>query len=282
MNMSFRRHEVQEYIEFSLGCQELSQWTSYKQKLEEFIIGNIEHAKLTNSIQGDSISYFHKSVYSFVQALGNIKRKNYNWSIVQLYYACFYAIRADILLSGHCTVRCGGLYLIENKVGKKFEPFRIGNVRGDHQMAIALLKKMKNDGKLDDSMLGITLETVDVYTWMMKQREASNYQAKNFSDPRIHDHFSHVDNYFCDDDLISLFQFYNSKNYDICVDIDHAILAIPYKKIIQIKDKIFSTYGSLLFRDLEPHNQQQYRYVKERLIEMGMNKKDVIKTLTYT
>lgn len=244
--MSSSRHEVQEFIEFKLGCANLLNWTNHKHDLLSFQIDDESRDRLNNCIKSDTYSYFHKAVLSFVQALINIQNSNYNWSIVKLYYCCFYLIRADILLSNYCIVRCGGLYLIKNEVGSTFTPFTQGKIRGDHQMTVALLKKLKNDYSIIDELLDNDLEGSDVYTWLMKHRERSNYQLKDFSDPQIDPLFNHLDNYFKTNNLFDLLSFYKNSNYNISFDLDHAVLSIPFKKILQIKSKIVSKHGTFL------------------------------------
>lgn len=272
--MSFKRHDVQEYIEYSLGCLDLSKWTNYLTSLSALTIDANIKSKLDNCIESDAYSYFYKSIYSFAQALGNINRNNYNWSIVQLYYACFYAIRADILLSDRCIVRCNGLYIIKNAVGQKFELVRFGKLRGDHQMAIALIKSLKIQRALQDEILDVELEGVDAYSWLMKHRERSNYQVKNFTDPQTDGLFNHVEPYFKNRNIFELLSFYNKSNYTICFDLDHSILSIPFKKIAQVKTKLEARYG---FNKLD--NIKSNQYVKKMFMDLGLSKEDFKKLI---
>ncbi|MBA4277142.1 hypothetical protein [Flavobacterium sp.] len=267
--MSFKRHDVQEFIEYDLGCLDLNNWKNYKPGLQIFTVDNIKKTRLENCIESDTKSYFYKSIYSFVQALSNINRNNYNWSIVQLYYSCFYAIRADILLSNHCIVRCGGLYMVENKIGEQFQSI-IMNARGDHQMAIALLQKLKNEHKLIDEILDVQLEGIDAYSWLMKHRERSNYQMKNFVDPKVDELFQHINYYFKTKTLYDLFDFYNQSDYTICFDLDHSALSIPFKKIMQIKEKIIAKHGLNVSENIK-----EYQYLKDKLEELGLTKNNV-------
>ena len=272
--MNFKRHEVQEYFEQIVGCLDIQNWKNYKTTLTRISIDLEKKSNLDNCIESDIYSYFHKSLYSFVQALSNIHRNNYSWSIVQLYYSCFYAIRADILLSNHCIIRCSGLYLIENDIGEKFNIFTINKVRGDHQLSIALLKKMHSEYKLTDEILDNELEGCDAYTWMMKHRERSNYQLKNFTDPEIDELFIHTSSYFKRKEISDLIAFYNNSDYTICFDLDHSVLSIPFKKIMQIKNKIKDKYPVNT-----KENTQHYIYIRKKLMEMGMTKSNFEKLI---
>ena len=73
----------------------------------------------------------------------------------------------------------------------------------------------------------------------MKNRERVNYQTKDFSDPYSENVLNHVTTYICEGKIQKLFEFYNqSKNYTIYFDLDHSILAIPYKKLISTYKRI--------------------------------------------
>lgn len=270
MSTSFKRHDVQEFIEYNLGCTDIENWKNYVPSLKKFIVDAYRQQSLTNCIESDASSYFYKSIYSFVQALSNLYRSNYNWSIVQLYYSCFYAIRADILLSNHCIVRCNGLYIAENAIGKQFEIVQFGKVRGDHQMAIELLKKMKTEHKIVDEILDVDLEGTDAYSWLMKHRERSNYQIKHFSDPEVDELFQHLVKYFETNTLFELFDFYRQSDYTICFDIEHSALSIPFKKIIQVKEKLKTKHGLNLHDNLK-----HYAYLKKKLLELGITKENL-------
>ncbi len=265
MSTSFKRHDVQEYIEYQLNCFDINNWTSYKQSLINFQIDSTQELEISNCIGSDIQSYYFKSVFTFIQALNNIKRNYFNWAIVQLYYSCFYAIRCDILLSNHIIVRCSGLYLAENFAGNSFSPFTLNKVRGDHQMSIELLKKLKNEHKIIDEILDNNLDDDDAYTWMMKQREKVNYQIKDFHDPNPSNPVDHVYSYFKDDQVFDLLKFYNESDYSICFDLQHSIVSIPFKKIKQIQKKIESSHNIDIKLNIE-----KVQFMKKNLKHVGI------------
>ena len=91
-----------------------------------------------------------------------------------------------------------------------------------------------------DPMVGNTIDDKNAYMWFMRNRDRVNYQMKDFSDPFCDIALSHVISYFNKKELVKLYQFYNNTDYSICFDTDHTILAIPYKKIISIFQRINS------------------------------------------
>lgn len=237
MNINFKRNDVQVYIENAQNCYEIEKWSNYKHLFIKWEINNNDISPLTNCLESDLTSYFFKAFESFSQALIDIHNKKYSWAIVKLYYSTFYLLRCDILLSNHLIVRCNGLYYSKINTGNKFTPYIKRKVRGDHQLTISLVKELHQTGQLNDPILDNKIEDVDAYTWLMQNRERINYQQKNFREPNTDSVFSHINNYFESRSLIDLFKFYNSKDYSICFDLDHSILSIPYKKLIQIWKK---------------------------------------------
>lgn len=237
MSTNFKRNDVQVYVENAQNCFEKEKWSSYQQNFLKWEIGSIDVNPLNNCLESDLTSYFFKAFESFSQALIDIRNRKHSWAIVKLYYATFYLLRCDILLSNHIIVRNKGLYYSKINQGNKFILYAKGKVRGDHQLTISLMKDLHNSGKLNDPILDNNLEDVDAYTWLMQNRERINYQQKNFAEPEIDNAFTHIFSYFENSNLVELFEFYNSKDYSVCFDLDHSILSIPYKKLIQIWTK---------------------------------------------
>ena len=237
MSTNFSRNDVQVYVENAQNCYDKERWSNYKQTFESWQISYNDILPLKNCLESDLTSYFFKAFESFSQALIDIKNHKSSWAIVKLYYSTFYLLRCDILLSNHLIIRCKGMYYSEIIQGKQFIPFVKGKVRGDHQLTIALLKDLHDKGKVIDPILDNELEDVDAYTWLMSNRERINYQQKNFAEPGIDNTLTHINVYFEHNNVNELFEFYNSKDYSICFDLDHSVLSIPYKKMIQIWKK---------------------------------------------
>jgi len=234
MSTSFKRNDVQVYIENAQNCYDIEKWKECKPKLILWEVKASDMTPLSNCIESDLTSYFFKALESFTQALADIKRGRYSWAVVKLYYSIFYLLRCDILLSNHLIVRCSGLYYLKLNVGNKFLSYNKNNTRGDHQLTISIVKDLHSNGLLLDPILDNKIDAIDAYTWHLSHRERINYQQKNFSEPDVDDVFSHLSQYFIEDRCSELFDFYNTHDYSICFDLDHSILAIPYKKLAQI------------------------------------------------
>ncbi len=237
--MSFKRNECQEYIEQAQKCFDRTQWTSYKNKFEKWVIS--DSVELNRCAQSDALSYFIKALMSFSLAIDDLMNKKCSWAIVKFYYSLFYLLRADILLSGHIIVRCNSLYYTKNEPKASFQKLTAGKERGDHGLSIALYKRFHNNGIILDPLLDNNLDGNDVYTWYRKCRERINYSQKDFSEPDISDMLIHVfRNYIDDGGIEELFSFYDSNSYAICFDQDHALLSVPYKKLNQVYNKVLA------------------------------------------
>jgi hypothetical protein len=246
MNMSFKRNDIQEFVEYDNGCLEKEKWPSYKAKLNTWSVSEDNISKLQNCRESDIISYFFKAAQTFIQAIDEIKNKRFAWSIIKLYYSSFYLLRCDILRSNYIMVRCGSFFYGKIIIGQSLIPFRKNNVRGDHQFTISLAEKLYEDGDVNDPLLDNKIDDLTSYTWLMKNRERVNYQMKNFSDPYSDVLTAHFESYFKESKISELLKFYASNtDYSVCFDVDHAALSIPFKKLqstfIYIKENLSLT-----------------------------------------
>lgn len=274
MNMNFKRNDVQEFIEAELGCFDIEHWASYKSTLEQWEITSSNIAKVKECAKSDINSYFFKAFQSFAQALHEIDSKKYAWSIVKLYYTVFYLLRCEILLSNHIIVRCKTLYYAKINIGEKLQPFNPNKFKGDHQLTIALEEKLYNLSELTDPILGNKINNENAYMWFMSNRDRVNYQMKDFSDPICDVSLSHVISYFDNNELMNLFQFYNTKtDYSICFDTDHTLLAIPYKKLISVYKRINTTMI------VAAESKQKFIETSKLLFDLGLKKTDISKLI---
>ncbi|WP_346857193.1 hypothetical protein [uncultured Draconibacterium sp.] len=239
--MSFKRNDLQEYIEYEQGCFDLNQWKTYKPSLINWQISQSNISNIQRCVDSDIQSYYFKALQSIGQALDEIRKQKFAWSIVKLYYSTFYLLRCDILLSGFIMVRCGGLYYSEIKVGERLKLYQKNNLRGDHQYTIALANHLYDNGDFSDPILGNKIDGENAYLWLLKNRERVNYQMKDFSDPYPDRIISHIYSYFKEENLSRLLDFYASNtDYSVCFTKDHSVLSIPIKKLIDVHKKIMS------------------------------------------
>lgn len=262
--MSFERHEVQRYIESLMGCTDLLKWASYKVRLNSYQLTANDVAALHPMLVHDATALYIKSLQTFAQALASLKRGEFAWPIVKFYYAVFYAIRSEMHASSVMTVMNKGLYSTLNQPGQMFTPVK---GQGSHQAYINLRNNLPITAIAHDKLLDNNIEVNDdVYTWMRKNRERVSYQMKRFSDPEPDDVLSKVyADYFEQQKLTDLFNLYKS-DIIYCFDVDHATLAVPYKKLLICNDLL---QGRVSLSDIE---QIQMADAEALLLSVGIDR----------
>lgn len=232
--MSFKRNDIQEYIESKCGCTDITKWSSYKQKLRELNLSANEVLSIQPQIKNDAVSYWLKAIHSFTQALEGISIGNSAWSIVKLYYSVFYCLRGELLSNSHLLIRNQSLFYLNLNAGTQFSEFTLGKLRGDHQLTIGYYLKLVNDGIITDLVSSNQIDGISPYEWMLKQRERVNYQMQRFPDPRIDELIEKTYEAISHKNLDAIFkQIDSSFNTDgiYLFDKDYSIIAIPFYKL---------------------------------------------------
>ena len=232
--MSFKRNDIQEYIESKCGCTDITKWSSYKQKLRELNLSANEVLSIQPQIKNDAVSYWLKAIHSFTQALEGISIGNSAWSIVKLYYSVFYCLRGELLSNSHLLIRNQSLFYLNLNAGTQFSEFKLGKLRGDHQLTIGYYLKFVNDGIIADLVSSNQIDGISPYEWMLKQRERVNYQMQRFPDPRIDELIEKTYEAISHKNLDAIFKLIDSSfNTDgiYLFDKDYSIIAIPFYKL---------------------------------------------------
>lgn len=232
--MSFKRNDIQEYIESKCGCTDITKWSSYKQKLRELNLSANDVLSIQPQIKNDAVSYWLKAIHSFTQALEGISIGNSAWSIVKLYYSVFYCLRGELLSNSHLLIRNQSLFYLNLNAGTQFSEFKLGKIRGDHQLTIGYYLKLVNDGIITDLVSSNQIDGISPYEWMLKQRERVNYQMQRFPDPRIDELIEKTYEAISHKNLDAIFkQIDSSFNTDgiYLFDKDYCIIAIPFYKL---------------------------------------------------
>ena len=232
--MSFKRNDVQEYIESKCGCTDITKWDSYKQKLRELNLSASDVVLIQSQIEIDAVSYWLKAIHSFTQALEGISVGHSAWSIVKLYYSVFYCLRGELLSNSHLLIRDGSLFCLNLNTETQFSEFKLNKLRGDHQLTIGYYSKLVNDGIISDLVSSNQIDDNSPYIWMLKQRERVNYQMQKFPDPRIDELLEKTHEAIIQMDIDKVFKLMDSSfNSDgvYLFDKDYSMVAIPYYKL---------------------------------------------------
>ncbi|MGB1258313.1 MAG: hypothetical protein ACPG51_20735, partial [Thiolinea sp.] len=136
----------------------------------------VEEAKV--NLRKDALDLYYKSCFSIAKAINSISHGLHSWSVVQLYYSVFYAMRAELAINDIGFAKNNGIYiwrLSENEGPEKVDGKR---VRGDHASTIKAYKKIVGES---DVLQTNTIDEVCVYSWLMERRNDVNYRDRSFS-----------------------------------------------------------------------------------------------------
>lgn len=118
----------------------------------------------------------YAAVVSYAEAISGLQHGSISWSIVRLYYSCFYSLRALLLLNEVVPFNCGSEMLLDISSGK----FLKGG-RSSHHWNWTSIRKV---AQLDESWF-VSSDSEDAYEKLRKHRENVNY-THAFTDPAFH------------------------------------------------------------------------------------------------
>jgi len=255
--MNFERFRVQKHIEMSLGCNDLDNWHSYRDKLEEYSISNAEDDVLKEKLTLDSEDLFYKGVISLSEALAELSKGQSSWPVVKLYYSVFYFLRASLACKGFSLVRNRSQYLLEIKTGEKPIKKSSTRYRNDHTSVINIYKDIVGE---NDILQTNTIAGQSVYDWLMKKRHQINYNQRGFLEPEHNDFLHEAINSITNDGFNELLDSYIKDDTPLyCFDLDHACIAAPLKRA-------FLTKNDLIQSGIEVFSEEKVQVIKNILL----------------
>lgn len=118
----------------------------------------------------------YSAVVSYAEALSSLKSGSISWSIVRLYYSCFYCIRALLLLKKVVPFNFNGEMLLD-VCGAKFIK---GGASSHHWNWSSITKVSRLAGAWF-----LSADSQDSYKKLREYRESVNY-THGFTDPNFH------------------------------------------------------------------------------------------------
>ncbi|MDE6004724.1 MAG: hypothetical protein K2G88_04995 [Oscillospiraceae bacterium] len=272
MNMSYKRHSVQEYCEAKFRGSKDSEWTSYKSQVASWNINPFEVQELEKANKKDMIANASKALISFIEALTSIDRNHYAWAIVKLYYSIFYSLRFEIMKSRHFLVRCKNVFCGELKESGTIFPLspRKKQEKGDHQLTIALEEQLVSEGLIIDPVLDNKIDDESPYIWMLKQRERINYRIQEFPDPECDDVLLQPSEYIHNKETTKLLKNYiNKTDLSYLFDPGHCMVAVPFFRICCVLNSI----------DKREIGLRQLVHIRKMAKEINLNLNELLTTL---
>lgn len=182
------------------------------------IAGDISTIK--DSVNDAVLESAYAAVVSYTEALSSIKRGSISWSIVRLYYSCFYSIRALLLLDNVVPFNCGGEMLLDI-YGAKF----IKGGKSSHHWNWISIRKIN---KLSDNWF-FSDDSKEAYEKLREYRENVNY-THAFTDPNLHNCLTSGES-----DISKRFRAYrDDSEFTYTYLSDHLAIAYPTKLIFEL------------------------------------------------
>lgn len=233
MATHFERSATQRFLEESVGCTDPADFSKYKQELEDFEFSLESQSRFVASVELDIQGQFERHCLALMQGATDLEQGNRMWAIVKLYYALFYAVRAELHLSGLSIVRCTRVYLVSGARGTK--PMRFNNKeRGDHGVTFEIMKKRVGEY---DILQTQSIADRNVYFWMKDLREIAQYKLRRPVEVTNFDPFFDP-TAMAVDDQVSMFLADRDPLY--CFDEDYAALALAVTRFRLTLDRLRS------------------------------------------
>ncbi len=118
----------------------------------------------------------YAALISYAEALNGIKNESISWSIVRLYYSCFYSIRALLLLNEVVPFN-GGEEMLLDIAGAVF----LKGGRSSHHWNWTSIKRLSRLS----SLWFTSSDSQESYEKLREHRENVNY-THGFTDPNLH------------------------------------------------------------------------------------------------
>jgi hypothetical protein len=185
-----------------------------------FQLGSVELTSINGSLSAAAAGSAYSAVISYAEALSGLPHGSISWSIIKLYYSCFYSLRALLLLNQVVPFN-GGKEMLLDIDGKRFQK----GGKSSHHWNWNSIRKV---GTVSASWFASS-DSEEAYGKLRKHRENVNY-THCFSDPNFHKCLeSDVA------DLGKRFRIYRDDSEFLYTYLeDHLAIAYPTKLIFQL------------------------------------------------
>lgn len=172
----------------------------------------------------DARGLYYSALISFISAIDAAGQASFSWSIVKLYYTCFYAARST-LASNNVAIFYSGTkpYSCIALAGQR--PRKEKGVT--HKVVWSLFSR-----EFPGNVLLNEIDGEVAYTWMTRLRETANYKNARFPDPLVPKAFSNLDTVGVS---VAVPAYQADNSYIYTFDPDHAAVAFPIACVRQAK-----------------------------------------------
>jgi hypothetical protein len=233
MSTNFERQKAQLRCESFLNCQTLVQWN--QADFRSLQLNRAQAYLLSSDLREDSKDLYFKGLLSLFEALNSISKNLFSWATIKLYYAVYYFLKSSLAANGIALIRNKSLFYLKAIDGEM--PIAKGNKKynSDHSGTINFFIDLLSGS---DILLSQDIESSNVYEWIMHRREQVNYRERTFKEPSHSEFWNYISAQTKAGKLETLVTNYIQDNFVLCFQEEHAILAIPLKRVFLTKQKL--------------------------------------------
>lgn len=232
--MSFNRNRTQLRCESILNCNTLEDW--FISDFRNLELDKSQATLLSTDLKDDAKDLYFKGLLSLFEALKSVNDKLFSWATIKIYYSLYYFLRCTMAVNGVALIRQKSLYYLKAIEGES--PVNKANKRynSDHSGTINYFIDLFSS----DILLSQTIDSTNVYNWMMDKREQINYRERQFNEPNQSTFWNFISEQINEGRLSKLITDYISDRFILCFQEEHAVLAIPIKRAFLTKDNLDS------------------------------------------
>lgn len=183
---------------------------------------------LDAALSNDAGRYYYSTLVTYLSGVSSIKTRHYSWAVVKFYYSIFYSLRSWLAINGDC------LFYFEKT------PFLLTAQSGEspvrkngpsHDILVKLFVERFSSNYFSTG----EIDLMPAFDWLKSKREEVNYRTERFLDPAIPSFFQCLKK----QSLRRLLEEYVSNtSYQWEFDPDHAVVALPFKLLLELKSKL--------------------------------------------
>tara|TARA_R100000655_G_scaffold105443_1_gene153641 strand:+ start:125 stop:919 length:795 start_codon:yes stop_codon:yes gene_type:complete len=224
MSLSSDRLKTQIFFEELLGCTKPEDIKQFQDKAPEIVLNRSQASAFRKFCEADAKSFLFKGAVSLLSALSGLSKGRQTWPVVQLYYANYYLLRAELLLRNRCVLRANRVFTALCLSGEVIEKVSNKSAKSDHDLTIYFAKKYLAEL---DVLLSQKINDDLPYEWLKKQRDWYQYKQDSYIELNDKGPFYPFEQM---DLLTQVNMFLADPDPYFCFDPDYAVLALPLKR----------------------------------------------------
>ncbi|MHA6639514.1 hypothetical protein ACP6JA_12715 [Stutzerimonas frequens] len=175
---------------------------------------------ISPAVNDAAVGSAYAAALSYAEAITGLQKGSISWSIVRLYYSCFYSLRALLFLNQIVPFNCNGEMLLD-VMGARF-------LKGGKSSHHWDWKSLRSVSRISGNWF-MSPDSQEAYERLREYRENVNY-THGFTDPNLHQCLISGEA-----DLVKRFRTYRDDNaFTYTYLADHLAIAYPTKLIFSL------------------------------------------------